>query len=261
MSESGLSIGYPELISEAGHFLGYGYKAYADYTAPRKAHLNRIVQAGVRRVYYPMALDASTVGYEWSWLQPTTTLAVVSGTSDYDLPDDFGRLIGSLHYPAETYRTSIPEVPVSTILAARAFSALTGYPSIAAVRWKTTDGTSGQRQEILFDPEPDGDWALSYEYEAYNGALSSDNPYPLGGMKLAELYIESCLAVAESKDDDELGIHTQTFRALLVDQIARDRKNGALYYGHMGDKEPGRNAFRRGYAGSPYRYEYKGVVY
>ena len=113
MAESSLSIGYSELIGNIGKYLGYGYKAYADYNADIKAEINRVVQSGVRRVYYPPAIDPSTLSYEWSWLQPTATLSIVSGTADYDLSDDFGRLIGALHFPAEEYRKAAVQVSVS----------------------------------------------------------------------------------------------------------------------------------------------------
>ena len=259
MSESGLSVGYPELIGETGKFLGYGYKAYADYEAGRKAELNRFVQSGVRRVYYPPAVDPSVTGYEWSWLRPTTTIDIESGTSDYDLPDDFGRLIGALYYAAEEYKGPISIVSVGRILSSRSYVSLTGIPHSAAIRFKSSDGASGQRQEILFFPEPDDDWTLSYEYEAFSGALSTDYPYPLGGMKLAELYIESCLAVAESRVKDEIGIHTQTYQALLVDAVARDRKQGAVHYGQMGHRDSEMQEFKRGITGGVYPITYHGV--
>jgi len=59
------------------------------------------------------------------------------------------------------------------------------------------------------------------------------SPYLLGGMKYAELLTESCLAVAEQRANDEAGGHTAAFYRLLGDGIARDRKQGASYFGPM----------------------------
>jgi len=258
LAESGLSVGFADLIGRTGEFLGYGYKAYDDYSAAKKAILNRLVQSGVRRVYYPPAIDPSTLAYEWSWLRPHTTLAVVSGISDYDLPDDFGRLIGKIHFPAEEYKSSVVEVAVSRILELRAMTDQTGIPVYFATRFKSSDGSSGQRQEVLLQPEPDDSWTMAYEYEAFSGALSSAYPYPLGGMKFAELYIESCLAVAESQVNDEIGIHTQIYQALLVDAAARDRKNSGKCYGQMGNQDPELVDFRRGHTGGTYPILYNG---
>jgi len=258
MAESSLSIGFPDLQSEVGRLLGYG-SVVANFSAGQLVVVNKRVQSGVRRVYYPSALSVEMAGYEWSWLKPTTTIDIESEEADYDLPDDFGRLIGCLHYPSEEYRQSISIVSVGKILSLRANSSLTGAPVFAATRYKASTGANGQRQEILFFPEPDDDWTLSYEYEAYSGALSDTYPYPLGGMQLAELYIESCLAIVEERDFDEVGVHTERYKALLVDAIARDRKRGTRNFGNMGNVErDGGVPFRRGWGSSTYSITYNG---
>jgi hypothetical protein len=256
-------VGLPELRKVVGFQLGYGRSGWS---TAQEDEIDDVIQSGVRRVYYPPAVSPGaygaitldTLGYEWSWLQPTTTLSIVSGTGDYDLPDDFGRLIGRLYYAPETYRKSIIEVSVGTILTGRANSNRSGDPYWAATRFKSSDGTNGQRQEVLFYPEPDTDRTLTYKYEAYQGALNEAHPYPLGGMKLAELYIESCLAVAERRIDDEPGVHSQEFERLLVDAIARDKKNGATHFGQMGHKEAYAEEFRRGWGSGTYPITYRG---
>lgn len=249
MSESSLSIGLPELRSEVGYFLGFGR---ASWTANQLAEIDMIVQSGIRRVYFPPAVSADTLGYEWSWLRPTKTVQLEAGVGDYDLPDDFGRLIGALHYPAEEHRSSVVIVSVGKLLSMRAYGNVSDAPKYAAIRYKASDGTTGQKQEVLFYPKPNKDWELSYEYEAYGGALTDDFPYPLGGMKFGELYIESCLAIAESRITDEIGLHNQQYKELLLDAIARDRKSGARVFGQVGHVEsvamdPRRNRMNSGY--------------
>ena len=259
MAESSLSIGFPELQIEVAFLLGYG-RTSANWSVAQESLIDSIVQSGVRRVYYPPATAPEMSGYEWSWLRPTTTLDIESGTSDYDLGDDFGRLVGAFHYPEEEYRRPIVEVSVSKILSLRTRASQSGGPYYVATRFKSSDGSGGQRREALFFPEPDEDWTLTYEYEAYNSVLSDTFPYPLGGMKLAELYIESCLAVAESRTGDELSIHTQTFSALLADAIARDKKNSATFYGRMSPGDGELTEFRRGLTGGTYPILYGGEL-
>lgn len=326
--ESGLSVALPELVSEVGRHLDYGR---AGHSESQLAEIMAVIQSGVRRVYYPLPAGEGVVGYEWSWLRPTTTLTLsqaidgvltrgsftagdsitqtstlasatyvsnsgselvlygvsgianasntwypsddgndttnawtpteVADTSKFDLPDNFGRLVGSLHFPANEYRQSVTIVPIGRILEMRASNAFLSTPRFAATRYKTTDGSSGQRQEILFFPQPDQTWEMLYEYEAYNGALSDSYPYPLGGMQLAELYIESCLAVAESRLEDVVGIHAAQYQALLVDAIARDRKRSARSYGQMGHVEDVHDHRRRyGAAYSQYPITINGVI-
>jgi hypothetical protein len=185
--------------------------------------------ADVDSIWYPTA-DGNSDTNAW-------TPSEIADTSKYDLPDDMGRIVGSLNFSENKYRLSITVVSIASILEMRAINAYTSYPQYAAIRYKASDGSGGQRQEILFFPQPDQAYTLLYEYEAYNGALSDSYPYPLGGMQLAELYIESCLAVAESRLNDEIGNHTAQYQALLIDAIARDRKRDPRSYGQMGHVE------------------------
>ena len=267
MAESGLSIGLPEMRSAVGFYLGFGRGVDKAWTASQLLEIDQIVNSGVRRVYYPPAVTAEIVGYEWSWLRPAATIAITEDEWEYDLPDDFGRLIGVLNYAEAEYRSPIVVISASKLLGMRAYSNLTEAPKYAAVRYlEDTAGTTGQRQEILFYPTPGAAYTLNYEYEAYSGALCdaySTPPgtrvYPLGGMQLAELYIESCLALAETRINDTIGQHQQQFQALLVDCIARDRKRGSQRYGQMGNREQDEMfPFRRGWSGPPYPILYKG---
>ena len=174
------------------------------------------------------------------------------------MPDDFGRMFSRLQWPEDEYRSPIEQIPVGELLALRSRATRTGPPIWFAIRYKASTGVSGQRQEILLYPRPDLDRSLPYQYEAYSSKLSDSYPYPLGGMQLAELYTESCLAVAELRSNDEIGIHHQSFNALLIDAVKRDRKRSGRNYGHMGNREKYQSEFHRGYTGSVYPITYKG---
>ena len=104
----------------------------------------------------------------------------------------------------------------------------------------------GQRMEVVFYPTPDSVYTLNYQYEAYNGKISEANPYPLGGMRHSELVLESCLAVAEQRANDDAGAHTQAFRSMLASSLAFDRKQGAKSYGQIGQPRDVSVDFRRG---------------
>jgi len=89
MAESGLSIGWTELQQEVGYFLGYG-RTLGSMSAAQLAEVAVCVQSGVRRVYYPPAVGPDTIGYEWSFLRPSTTLPVgASGTDGVISGDSF----------------------------------------------------------------------------------------------------------------------------------------------------------------------------
>lgn len=165
------------------------------------------------------------------------TFRIKRSPANFDLPDDFGRLLGVLHYAADENKPAIVRVAESRILEHRAWSDQNSHPYWAAFRYLTSTGLTGQRQEIIFYPEPDASYTLSYSYEAYSGILTTDLPYPLGGSHLSELYLESCLAVAEQRINGEAGLHTQMFQPLLDDAMAIDKKHGARFFGSLGGRE------------------------
>ncbi len=246
MAESGLSIGFTELKAAVGRLLGYG-SASANWSDSQLAEIVGIVQTGYRRVLYPPSVVEGAAGFQWTFLRPTATLTITSAAADYDLPDDFGSLAGGFHYQEETYLPMIQRVPLAHILEARSAYSHSSDPEFVAIRFKSSDGSSGQRQEALFYPAPDTTRVLSYSYDAYQGALSDSYPYPLGGMQMGELYKESCLAIVEVDYFGAPGSHFETYKALLADAISRDRKHGARRFGNMGNpSEITTDVFKRG---------------
>jgi hypothetical protein len=114
--ESGLSLGYADFCGEVGRFVGFGKKAVASYSAIQIATIDTIVQSGIRRVYYPTSLDANTLSYDWSWMHPTTTLSTTAEDSDYDLPDDFHRVVGTFYFAPSSYYPEIQIISVGKVL-------------------------------------------------------------------------------------------------------------------------------------------------
>ncbi len=333
MSESASHLGFTDFKSEVGYYLGHG-RTIANFSTVVDAEVELIVHAGIRRVYFPPAIQGLQAGYEWSFLRPTTTLNLgASGTdgtvsgdqfdsatftnwvtqgvttddtvdittvgsgdttvdnyvissvavgaitlssspgdgtsltfrvkrtpANFTLPSGVSRIVGGLHYAANEYLRSVEIVSIAQLLEMRASATLTGNPYFAAVRYKVSDQTIGSRQEILFYPKPDTYKVLSYQFEVFQGNLSTGAPYPLGGMKMSELFVESCLSVAEQRSNDETGLHTNQFQALLADAIERDRSHSAQNYGQMGRGEwsHSHREFRRGFTGTTYLILYEG---
>jgi len=178
-----------------------------------------------------------------------------------DMPDDFGRVIGDLHYEADIYAHSITQVSEHRIQTLLQQDDTTNPPKHFATRYKTSDLSTGQRHEIIFWPKPDDDYTLTYRCEAYSGKIATTQ-YPLGGMKYAEVIIESCLAVAEQRANDEKGLHWDSFVRTLTSAIEFDRASGARYFGAMSSGERVRSDPRdRRLQGSSYDITYKGTTW
>lgn len=257
MSESTLSLSYEDLLKEVGGFLGYGVDGFG-LAAEKLDEVDRYVQSGVRQFYYPPAVNGVEAGYTWSFMTPSATIAALEGVGTSDLPDDFGRMSGiAFYYPHTTMKTPIAIVSIGNMQALKSRSGESGTPTHASVRYKSSDGVDGHRSEVVWWKTPADDYTLSYTYEAYAGKLSEDRPYPLGGMRFSEAILESCLAVAEQRANDEKGLHTETFKELLASAIMIDRKYSAKFYGQMGSPDA-INASSRRNLGETYPITYKG---
>jgi hypothetical protein len=160
------------------------------------------------------------------------TVAVSSGASytlgrpAYTLSDDFGGLDGPLTYQpgVSAIYGPIEIVPDHQIRSRRQRSDYTGRPRVASLRPITFDPTVGQRWEIHFDPIPDGAYVLTYRYKAIPNTLTTTNKYPLGGVDHNETILESCLAKAELRLDDNQSNHETSYQQCLADSIQLDRQ-------------------------------------
>lgn len=188
------------------------------------------------------------------------TFRVERDPANYPLPDLCHQVIGNFNYAPDDFRAPVIIISVEALLKMRAQNDRVDYPAYAAIRSQSSDRTTGQRQEILFWPRPSTSSTFYYAFEAYSGPLSDTYPYPLGGMFLSELFMESCLAVAEQRINNEVGLHTQAYQALLIDAVARDRKRGAKFYGRMGQPKQVYREFRRGDTGGTYPLTYNGAL-
>lgn len=233
-TESTLSMDYTDLLDGVSYFL-YGMD-YSDLAAAKKAICATAVKDGYRMFLFPPAAEGVPSGYEWSFLRPTTTITTTAADGDQDMPGDFGRLIGSgFTYAAGAQVPMVlADVGEGEIRRMRQRFDESGRPRFAAIRHKAGTGTTGQRCEVLWYPEPDDAYVLSYSYEALTDALTAELPYPLGGMKHADTLRKACLAAASQNVNDENGVHYDNFMRALVSSVKRDKREGAKFFGHVG---------------------------
>jgi hypothetical protein len=93
-----------------------------------------------------------------------------------------------------------------------------------AIRPISSDGSNGQRFQLMLWPTPDAAYTVSYRYHALPAKLTASYPYPLGGEAHAETILASCLAVAEARQENNAGIHAANFMQRLQASIAYDKQ-------------------------------------
>tara|TARA_B100000519_G_C14254494_1_gene444301 strand:- start:1427 stop:2530 length:1104 start_codon:yes stop_codon:yes gene_type:complete len=243
-TESTLSLSYADIRKELGWFM-FGERTSSNWSSDEGAQIDDIVKSGLRNFYHPPPTNNSPRGYKWSFLEPTTTLSTVAGTSDYTLSADFGGLVGPMTYSTDDSRWFPIEMTGEhriRVLRQRDYATLKSDPRLAAIRPINSDGSNGQRFQIMLYPTPDKAYTLSYRYHALPGKIDSTYPYPKGGEAHAETILESCLAVAEARMDNNAGIHAAAFQNRLNASISYDKMmHTPDYQGYNGDGSQGSN--------------------
>ena len=119
----------------------------------------------------------------------------------------------------------------------------TGTPCYFAIENPAHDGESEQHQQLVLHPTPDNAYPLIGIYQVGPiRDLSNERPYFPGGPANKELFLQSCLAAAESKFFDMQGEKHAAFQATLNNAIAEDLRRQPRNLGPL----DGRRGHRRG---------------
>ncbi|MDO8302148.1 MAG: hypothetical protein Q7T18_02805 [Sedimentisphaerales bacterium] len=237
MPEPTLSISYTELLSEVGRYLGYG-RDTAQWSEEERTDVDSVINSGLRQFYVPPPISENDKSHSWSFLKPIDAVTTIAGQSIYDMPDDFGGIEGDLTYEAGSGRQFVRVAGEGLVRNLQSSNSHNGAPSVAAIRPKVSDGTTGQRFEIVFWKTPDSVYVLSYRKLILMSKLSETNPYPLGGMQHGETILESCLSVAEQRlNDGQKGQHWGQFMTRLAASIMYERRSFTPgFLGYNGDR-------------------------
>lgn len=241
MAEPTLSLGYADISAHVGRFLGWGGTS-ANWTADQLARINGIVDSGLRQFYYAAIPPDRNEPHQWSFLFPTGSIVTSAADYTYDMPDDYGLIEGDFTFAAaDSARSTVKVVGEGQIRHLQSlYTSQSGKPTYAAIRPAANDGTTGIRWEVIFYPTPDAAYTLTYKYVVNRNYIRAAAPYPLGGAMHAETILESCLSVAEQREDDAEGVHTKQYRTLLAASIMMDRRHGPHFLGYNGDRSDGR---------------------
>jgi hypothetical protein len=88
--------------------------------------------------------------------------------------------------------------------------------------------------------------------------LSATNLYPIGGAEYSQLILDSCLAMAESREDDAEGPRTSAFFRALEAAVMRDRQAMTPdFLGYNGDNS---DSFGGGSSRPSYMVTYQGKL-
>ena len=236
MAESTLALKKRDFEIAVARHLGFSPDP-DDWTTSERDVVEDCTKSGLRQFYFPALPDGRV--YEWSFLKPTREVALASGATGLDLPDDFGTWATALTVSADDSVTveQIHLCGLGTVLQMRAEdSDTTGAPVyIALAPVKGTRVDEGQRFRLEVWPTANAAYTLSGQMTLLPEALSGSRPYAYGGTPHAETILESCLAIAEQRVNSEFGIHSEKYRERLAASVAFDQRLKAQNLGYNGD--------------------------
>lgn len=255
MPEPTLALTYSDLLAEVGFHLGYGRgaaKGDTAFTARQQTTLDYVIKSGLRQFYYPPPLPGEKSSYDWSFLKPTATLTLQKGAQTVALPDDYGGFDGQVTIVPQGVTCQPWKIDWEN--EGRIRQRYAAYPSLVAppryVAQESLKGTTpnnGQRFQLYFFPTADQSYTLQVPYYVNPDYLTTANPYHYGGAQHAETVIQSCLAIAEQKLDDDRDVQQVKFMERLAASIAMDRKNKPQRLGYNADRSDRPENWRHGW--------------
>lgn len=207
--------------------------------------------------------DDTHIELSSAWTETTETAAeyVLNHDGNYDLPDDYADMEGSMVFHSKNY-PDIVKVGEGHLTNLRNRDTSLSYPRFVAIRPKDfTDATAGQRFEIRLWPVPDAAYVLDYKKVILpNMLVDTTAEYPYGGAIHGLTIKASCMAMAESQEDENVGIWQKKYETFLANSIRLDMKtNQADYFGYNGDRSGGQNGVSRHNRG--FTINYNGEIY
>lgn len=266
MAESTLSLTKDQLEAEAGEFLGFGRGSAAGDTAWTDRQSRTIaacVNSGLRMFYYPSPLPGESSSYDWSFIRPTRTIQVASGSNAVDMPDDFGGLEGSVRIVDNTVMRQVRQASEQFILQKRS-----QYPDrVGLAEWcavtvpPKTSIAKGQRAMLSLFPTADQDYEIEFQYYLLPDSLQASFPYALGGGHHSETIKAAVKAAAEIYLDNQPGAMMQMFVDRMKASVSLDRRMKAQTFGYCGDPNVGRGRFMPRRDGYPVSVTYNGNTF
>lgn len=159
----------------------------------------------------------------WSLTSISGESYVLVHNGVFVLPDNFGGMNGQIFtFVPDEASHGVRIISEEQLRLLVQNNDTTGTPVYATIRPVSTTGVSGQRYEAIFYPRPDEAYVLYYKYQILPNALTSSLIYPLGGMPHSETVLQSCLAIAEQRIEEEEGLHTRKYYERLETSVSYD---------------------------------------
>jgi len=221
-----LSLTFSDIYKEVAEFLGFTDSP----TDADKKKVKKIVWRGYRNFLYP--LDITGKLHHWSFLSKHYTFTTNSEWK-YALPDDFSEILTDPVFDKDTGYPQLTKVDGNWIMRKRAAAGYSTYPEYYAIVSTGYSLETGTKYEMWLYPTPNQGYLLSFFYRFDPSKPEDVTNLLVGGVRLSEAILESCLAVAEHQYKGELGIHNQLATELIRRMVVADKVINGSYIGNL----------------------------
>lgn len=214
-----MTLSYADLYTKVSNFLSLTTTG----TAPTGTSLTTcedIVHRAIRQFLYPIDLKYGTA-HEWSFLKQYWSFSAAATQWKRALPIDFSDLITDFVFDDNTALPPLKKVSGQQIEKMRTLTATSGWPMYFALVPARYDAELGTTYEVWLYPTPSQVYSLSCFYRPDPIKLSATTDLVIGGIPVIEAILETCLAVAETQEDDNASTHHQQESNRLIQTAIR----------------------------------------
>lgn len=214
-----LTLNYVSLYNRVSHFLGLTPEG----TAPTGTDLTLckdLTDRGLRQFMYPIDMKYG-MPHQWSFLSQYWSFSTVGGKWKYELPIDFSDLLEDFSYDTSEALPALKKYSAQQIKRLRSMSDSSGWPEFYAIVPARYDIELGTTYELWLYPTPSQAYILSTFYRIDPVKLSATTDLVIGGISACEAILESCLAVAETQEEDNKSTHHQQEAQRLIQTLIR----------------------------------------
>ena len=227
MAEGTASLTFVDLKVEVADYLGYG-RTESSWGSSSASRVDSCVQSGYRQFLAAGPAPSVPLGFEWSFMKPTTTLATVAATYSYTLPDNHVGIFGPLTFEPDKGYIGVEHVSEARIRQLRQLgdssTSPSGRPVYYGIQPIAGTETTGQRFKLILYPTPDAAYTLTYRFVEAQNVLTDTYKYPLGGQLHSETILASCLAIAELRYMDGEQVWQSKYTERLIASVNMDSR-------------------------------------
>lgn len=214
-----MTLSYENLYTRVSNFLAFTPTG----TAPTGTNLTTckgLVDRGIRQFLYPIDQKYGTP-HEWSFIKQYWSFSTVGDQWKYSLPIDFSDMLTDLsHDESEALRPPVKR-SAQQIKEMRSYTVTSGWPLYYAIVPQRYDIEMGTTYELWLYPNPSQKYTFSCFYRIDPVKLAATTDLMIGGIMAIEAILESCLAVAETQEEDNTSTHHQAEANRLIQTAIR----------------------------------------